>query len=100
MTEKIERRVRRIIAGQVRSYTNDHPEMFQKSRKDWRSVVANGIAKRATPDVLTVLLRCGEAGAVAPSPAAPDQVPDAVEVSTAASGRVWWPAIFRRLTRP
>lgn len=54
MNLKPRTRLERIVAGQVRSYMNDHPEMFSDRARDpaHRRNVERGIAKRVVPDIL------------------------------------------------
>lgn len=52
----LERRVRRIVRGQVRSYFNDHPESFQKWKSErHKNNEIEGITKRVAGDVLALL---------------------------------------------
>lgn len=93
----LEKRLRRIVCGQVRSFINDHPEKFASSIRNARvrKSVENSIAKRIVPDILTVLARVrpepGDAGMAASS----EKVPGAVD-TTAAPGQALAAAIAYR----
>lgn len=51
MTSLLEKRLYRIVEGQVRSFRNDHPEKFSAaalSKREWRTVEYS-LAKRIVP---------------------------------------------------
>lgn len=61
MTSPLEKRLRRIVEGQVRSYRNDHPEKFSKDAlvpRHWRTVEMS-LSKRIVPDIMRLLLSGG-----------------------------------------
>ena len=64
----VERIIRPIVEGQVRSFINDHPEVLDavkwfKPRKDKRQTLVNSITKRIVRDLLCeqTLMRLGSA---------------------------------------
>lgn len=108
--EAMEKRIRKIVEGQVRSYMNDHPEKFAENTlcPRVRRSVETSIAKRVVPDILTVCGACGQddggvgvicaaAGECGFCTALPEKVPAGVG-STAPAGRSrsksllfpWW----------
>lgn len=55
--DALERVIRPIVEGQIRSFTNDHPEVVEavnwyKPRKDKRVTFVNSLAKRIVRDLL------------------------------------------------
>lgn len=61
MTSLLEKRLYRIVEGQVRSFRNDHPEKFSAaalSKREWRTVEYS-LAKRIVPDVMALLQSVG-----------------------------------------
>lgn len=95
----LERQLNRIVRGQVRSYMNDHPEMFslKAMHREHKFNVENGIAKRLIPEFRIVLeeVRADAMGGVARvSPSLQD--PLGVEQPTAPRGHPLCPVCFWR----
>src|SRR3546814_7045720 len=76
----------RIVRGQVRSHMHDHPEFYSDMGRSRGYAVADGIAKRAVPDILTVLSPwCGrDGGEGGLHPASPTKDPAGVAASAPA----------------
>jgi hypothetical protein len=79
----LERRLNRIVRGQVRSFMHDHPGVITKHKRWSRDVIPNSLAKRIVPDILSVLLGARDRGGLAVTlPAA--QVPAVVDTTATA----------------
>ena len=62
MGDPLEKIIRPIVEGQVRSFINDHPEVVEavnwyKRREDKRTTLINSIAKRIIRDLLCLTTR-------------------------------------------
>jgi hypothetical protein len=57
MTDPLERIIRPIVEGQIRSFLNDHPHVVEsvtwyKPRADKKTTMVNSLAKRIVRDLL------------------------------------------------
>ncbi len=70
--DELERIIRPIVEGQVRSFTNDHPEVvdavdWYKPRADKRQTLVNSLSKRIVRDLLCADTRMRLVAALQPS---------------------------------
>lgn len=69
MVDPLERVIRPIVEGQIRSFTYDHPEVVEavtwfKPREDKRTTFVNSVAKRIIRDLLCPTTRAQLAAAL------------------------------------
>jgi hypothetical protein len=72
VTDPLESVIRPIVEGQIRSFTNDHPEVVSavdwfKPRADKRQTLINSLSKRIVRDLLCSETRMRLVAALGPS---------------------------------